>query len=229
VNHQLPLNFRLGEESTLNRFIPGGNVELLSLLKRRVNDSANIHLYIYGPSGAGKTHLLQGSARECKTVFYLPLAEVMPLKAGLFNALEGFELVCIDDVDKVAGNDEIEVELFNLINLLRELDRSYIFSARKPPDQNGFSLKDLVSRLKACVRYKIHEPEDHDKRAFLRNNADMRGIHLPDEVIDWIMFYTPRDMKSLSSLMTRLDIESLREQRRITIPFVKHLLVGLNL
>ncbi len=229
MSHQLPLDFRSGEEATLTRFIQGGNAELLNLLKKQEAGSPGIQLYIYGPSGIGKTHLLQGGARERATGFYLPLAEVAPLKTGLFNGLEDFEPVCIDDIDKVAGNHEIEIEVFNLINLLRELDRSYIFSAHKLPDQSGFFLKDLVSRLNACAKYKIHEPKDHDKRAFLKSNADMRGIHLSDEAIDWIMSYTPRDMKSLSSLMTRLDIESLREQRRITIPFIKTLLVQLNL
>lgn len=229
MSHQLPLDFRPGEDSTLARFIQGGNAELLNLLRKQETDSPSIQLYIYGPPGTGKTHLLQGSARQQEAAFYLPLAEVAPLKAGLFNALEDFELVCIDDIDRVAGNRAIEVEVFNLINLLRELDRSYIFSTRKSPDRSGFYLKDLVSRLNACVKYKIQEPEDHDKRVFLKNNADMRGMHLPDEVIDWVMSYTPRDMKSLSSLVARLDVESLREQRRITIPFVKNLLAGLNL
>ncbi len=224
MNHQLPLDFLPGEQSTLNRFIQGSNTELLSLLKKHQTGSPDIQIYLYGPPGTGKTHLLQGSTREHEAGFYLPLAEVVPLKAGLFNALEGFDLVCIDDIDRVAGNHDIEIEVFNLVNRLREHDRSCIFSARTPPDQSNFMLKDLVSRLNACIKYKIHEPEDRDKRRFLRNNADMRGIHMSDEVIDWIMSYTPRDMKSLSSLMVRLDTESLREQRRITIPFIKALL-----
>jgi DnaA family protein len=53
----------------------------------------------------------------------------------------------------------------------------------------------------------------------------MRGLDLPVETANYLLTRRKRDMASLYALLDRLDLESLNAQRRLTIPFVKTVLV----
>jgi len=118
----------------------------------------------------------------------------------------------------------MELALFTLINELKEKGKSLIFSANSKLDQMGFELKDLVSRLSAFMHYYLEMPGDGHKTVFLQEDARRRGVQINNEVVNWILTHTPRDMANLIILMNRLDQESLRSQRKITIPFIKQVL-----
>lgn len=223
---QLPLDITLRDESTLDRFVVGQNTELFDLINR-LGDSQNQMILIAGVSGSGKTHLLQAICRHTDDAIYLPLAMIDELSPDIFENLAKRPLVCLDDIQAIAGDADMELALFTLINELKEKGSSFVFTTENKLDQTEFELKDLVSRLSACAHYYLEMPGDGHKTIFLQDEARRRGVQMNSEVASWILTHTPRDMANLISLMNRLDQESLRSQRKITIPFIKQV-IGTN-
>lgn len=221
---QIPLDITLRDQATLERFVAGDNRELIDVLQSLGSDSEVRMIVITGLSGSGKTHLLQAACRQVDHAIYLPLKDLPDLDSSVFEALGGSPLVCLDDLQVLADSEEMQLALFSLINELKENNRSFVFSLDQPVDQAGFVLKDLVSRLQGCASYPLEAPQDRHKADFLQADAQRRGLQLSDEVVSWILTHTPRDMPNLVSLMNRLDQESLRSQRRPTIPFIKQIL-----
>ena len=86
------------------------------------------------------------------------------------------------------------------------------------------TLPDLQSRLSWGPVLQLKELDDADKMAALQLRAKGRGFDLPDEVAQFLMRRSPRDMSSLFALLDRLDEASLVQQRKLTIPFVRNLI-----
>jgi DnaA family protein len=142
----------------------------------------------------------------------------------VFEGLEQLELVCLDDVDAIAGDVFWEHALFDLFNRLRDAGRTLLVTASRRPDESGFGLPDLVSRLGWGVCYVLKPMPEADIMAALAYRARGRGLELPVETAQYLLRRFPRDLPTLFSLFETLDIASLVEQRRLTIPFVRSVL-----
>jgi len=223
---QLPLDFRLRDEATFERFVAGSNAELIDALQSMVTAATPNAIYLHsgGEAGLGKTHLLQAMSRALDDAIYLPLGLMDNLPAEVFENIAVRRLVCIDDVDRIAGSQMHEIALFSLFKQIKDSGHALLLSCTQPVGRAGFKLQDLISRLNGCVQYQLQAVSDADRKTFLGDDAARRGLELTDDVIDWILTHTPRDMSSLTDLLNTLDKESLRAQRRITIPFIKGLL-----
>src|SRR5262249_34876000 len=172
---QLPLGVRLRAGAVFESFALGQNSELLKALR---SDDAG-PLWLWGPHGSGKTHLLQAAcaaAGESAAYFPLGSATLPP------EALTGFErnrLLCVDDVDRIAGDETWERALFRLFNDAAELRTRLIFAAAQAPRQAPWVLEDWRSRAAACVVYQLHELDDEGRIEALRLPAPQRGLQLP--------------------------------------------------
>jgi DnaA family protein len=67
---------------------------------------------------------------------------------------------------------------------------------------------------------------DDDKREVLRQRANQRGILLGDDVLNWLFTHTARDLGMLLNLLERMDVHSLSQKRKVTIPLIKSILQG---
>jgi DnaA family protein len=214
---QLPLGVRLRAGAVYESFAPGRNVEVL----RALRSDATGPLWLWGPHGCGKTHLLQAAcaaAGEAAAYFPLGSAALPP------EALTGFErnrLLCVDDVDKIAGNSPWERALFRLFNDAAELGTRLIFAAAQAPRQGAWVLEDWRSRAAACVVYQLHDLDDEGRIEALRLRAAQRGLQLPRETSEYLLKRIPRDLPSLFEVLDALDEASHVEQRRLTIPFIR--------
>lgn len=224
MSFQLPLDFQLRDKATLDRFVSGANAALLNALQCLATSNEPASIYISGPVGLGKTHLLQGTVRICEAALYIPLAMIEELSVEIFEGVEDRRVICIDDVDQVAANKVLEVALFSLLKRIKDQQHSIVLASTALPDLSGFELEDLLSRLNGCMQYQLQSPDEPDIREYIKQDVTRRGLEIGDDVIHWMLTHLPRDMKSLAELMNKLDIESLRMQRRITIPFIKGLL-----
>jgi DnaA family protein len=140
------------------------------------------------------------------------------------EALAGFEsarVLCVDDVDAVAGDLAWESALFRLFNEASELGTRLIFAAAAPPRQPDWRLEDWGSRAAACVVYQLRELDDDGRIEALRLRAAQRGLQLPYETSEYLLKRMPRDMRSLFEILDQLDDASLVAQRRLTIPFIR--------
>jgi DnaA family protein len=215
---QLALGVRLRADAVFESFWPGLNGEVLAAVRA----PSTVPLWLWGASGSGKTHLLQAAcAAAGEAAGYFPLARPLALPPEALAGFERTRLLCIDDVDTVAGDAAWERALFQLFNEAAELRTRLIFAAAGPPRQSDWSLEDWRSRAAACVVYQLRELDDDGRIEALRLRAAQRGLQLPYETSEYLLKRMPRDLRSLFEILDQLDEASLAAQRRLTIPFIR--------
>lgn len=228
---QLPLGVRLRDDATFANYYPGANAAALGYVERLCDAYAgwaeNL-IYLWGNTGVGRSHLLQAAClrfeQTGEPALYLPLGEVVMLGPELLDNLEQYELVCLDDLDAIAGKADWEEALFHLFNRLRDAGRRLLLSASAAPRELGVQLPDLQSRLSLSLVFQLQELSDEDKLRALQLRASRRGLHLTDEVGRFILTRGARSMSALFDLLEQLDQASLQAQRKLTIPFLKETL-----
>ena len=229
-NPQLPLGLTLRDSARFDSFSPGQNREAVASLQAAARGTGESLVYLAAAAGLGKTHLLQAACHAAgesgRSAGYLPLAELRHSPTAVFDGLEQLELVCLDDVDAIAGEPQWEHALFDLFNRLRDAGRTLLVTALQRPDAAGFGLPDLVSRLGWGVSYVLKPMGEADIMAAMLYRARGRGLELPVDTAQFLLRRFPRDLPTLFALFDTLDFASLVEQRRLTIPFVKSVLDG---
>jgi DnaA family protein len=215
---QLALGVRLRADALFQSFAPGSNAEVLAALR-----GPNVApLWLWGVSGAGKTHLLQALCAEVgERAAYFPVSRNSALPPDALQGFESSPLLCIDAVDSVAGDVAWEQALFRTFNEVSELHGRLVFAATLPPRQASWVLEDWRSRAAACVVYQVRELDDAGRVEALRLRAAQRGLQLPHETSEYLLKRMPRDLPSLLRVLDELDEASLVAQRRLTIPFIR--------
>lgn len=228
---QLPLGVRLRDDATFANYYPGANAAALGYVERLCEADAGWAeslIYLWGGAGVGRTHLLQAACLRFEQLgepaVYLPLAELVAHGPIMLDNLEQFELVCLDDLDAVAGLSDWEEALFHLFNRLRDSGRRLLLAASSSPRELPVKLADLQSRLTLALVFQLQSLSDEDKLRALQLRASRRGLHLSDEVGRFILTRGERSMSALFELLERLDQASLQAQRKLTIPFLKEIL-----
>ena len=224
---QLPLSVTLRHPRRFSNFIAGPNAGAVAVLRDLLAGRVRGVVYLWGGSGSGKSHLLEACCGDAsvhgRPVAYLPLAGAR-VEPDMLNGLADIALLCIDDVDSVAGDGAWEEALFHLYNQAEQASCPMVLSASVAPRTAAWKLPDLASRLTAAVVWRLHALNDTECRAALQLHARERGFELSDGVVTFVMKRLRRDMLSLSTFLDRLDQSSLAAQRRVTVPFVKALL-----
>jgi DnaA family protein len=215
---QLALGVRLRANAVFASFAPGMNAEVLAALRGSNRDP----IWLWGNRGCGKTHLLQAvCAAADEAAAYLPLDRSVALPPEALAGFESCRVLCIDDVDAVAGNLEWERALFRLFNEASELHSRLIFAANAAPRQVDWRLDDWRSRAAACLVYQVRDLDEDGRVQALRLRAAQRGLQLPPETLEYLLKRMPRDLRSLFEILDELDEASLVAQRRLTIPFIR--------
>lgn len=232
---QLPLALRWPSHQRLSAFVPSASAVALDSVRTAAQGEGNAvsitSLFLQGAHATGKTHLLIGACRLAleseRNARYLPLALLEESRAEAIASFgaQANELLAIDDVQAVAGDNDSERALFDLYNRARGAHAMLLFAAPAAPAQIGLQLPDLISRLSACTQLGLKPLDDDGRREVLRQRAQQRGLHLDDNVLDWLFARQPRDLGALMDLFERLDHAALATQRRITIPFLREMLL----
>lgn len=229
---QLPLGIKLPDSATFTNLVQGCNGEAVSHLQACLSPAQTKpdtqSVYLWGGSGCGKTHLLQAACHaligQGVATAYLPLHQHDQLHPAMLEGLEKLSLVCVDDVEAVAGKQQWEDALFHLYNRMQAEAGILLLSGNAAPADLGLGLADLSSRLGWGWVFQLHRLNDVEKKQALQLRAHSRGFTLPDEVGDYLLRYYPRDIHAQFALLDQLDTASLVEQRRLTVPFVKAVL-----
>lgn len=219
---QLALPLRLADHAVFASFFSDGNEALVATLTALADGTAPTGCWLWGSAATGKTHLLQASCeRAGDRSVYVPLDSLAAADPALLEGLERRELVCIDDMHRVAGNDAWENALFGLCNQILDAGGRLIVAATTAPKSAGFGLPDLVSRLSQLPVFQVQSLGETERGTALQLRARHRGLELPDDTARFLLKHSRRDMTSLYKLLDRLDAEALRAKRRLTIPFVR--------
>jgi DnaA family protein len=224
---QLTLNLQPNELASFSTFfVTDENQMLVSHVQKFLKTNSNNYIYLWGKSGAGKSHVLQASYMHAQRInlsaVYLQLQQA--LSPEILENLEYNELICLDDINVVAGNKAWEQGLFHLFNRIKDAGKYLLISANTNPKELTINLADLQSRLTSGLIFEIHPLSDKQKRQALQLHAEYRSMQLSDDVGDFLLARWPRDMQQLFHALNMLDRASLSEQRKLTIPFVKQTL-----
>jgi len=183
--------------------------------------------FLWGPSGAGKTHLLEGAARAAGGTYW----ELAALRreaetAGLdpetlLAAAPAGTLVALDGLEAVAGDAAWEAAVFHLYNRINEEGGRLLAAAATNPNSLGLVREELRSRLHWGGSFPLGRLSDDERLAALQGHAEVRGLALKDEVGRYLLRYYSRNMHQLMAALELLDAAALAERRRLTVPFVK--------
>ena len=187
--------------------------------------------WLVGGSGSGKTHLLSAWVNAADQAGlragYLSLAQV-PAPAML-QGMEEQAALALDDVDAVLGQRAWDEALFHLFNALHDRGQRLLLASRIPWAElieQRTILPDLVSRLRTALVYPLKPLDEEMCMQALSLRAEERGIVLSDEVARYLRTRSSRDVHALFELLDTLDRQSLVDQRRITVPYVRSFLEG---
>ncbi len=214
---QIPLPIGLDVEARFDTYFAGGNETLM----RALREPRSPGLWLAGDARSGRSHLLQAVAaeRSAGEVIYLPLATGLPPEA--IEGLPAASVICLDDVDAIAGDAAWERALMQLYeNVLRNAG-CIIASAAKRPQDAGFGLDDLISRFSALSVFRLQAPDDAGQLQALTMRAKARGLTLPDETARYLVQRLPRELPVLFDWLRLFDQRSLAAGRKLTVPFVR--------
>ncbi|MCJ8295587.1 MAG: DnaA regulatory inactivator Hda [Colwellia sp.] len=227
---QLTLQVQLPDDETFGSFKSDANLGIVSQLKSYIDQKQDSphSFYMFGLSSVGKSHLLHASstyaAQVGKSSVCLSCAELKHLPVEVLDGLEQIDLICLDDIHLIAGDERWQQAIFDLYNRVFEQNNYLLISGDESVQQLGISLPDLVSRLSWGLTEQVKPLEDEEKIIAIQHRATQRGLFLSDEVVKFLLNRLSRDMGSLITSLDVLDKASIQEQRKITIPFIKEVL-----
>jgi DnaA family protein len=218
---QLPLAIgAIGAEPELSfeNFLPGGNGLALAHLLGLSHGAAPV--YLWGPAGSGKTHLLralvQRQAQQGGRAGWFSAAEPAP-----WGFDERWSTIVIDACDTLDAHQQQAA--FALFVEAATHGTAVVAAGRVPPVDLAVR-EDLRTRLGWGHVFGMLALSENETRSALRREADRRGVFLSDEVMDYLLTRFERDLKHLMALLARLDRFSLANKRAITVPMLKQML-----
>jgi DnaA-homolog protein len=216
---QIPLAIGPDAPPTFDSFVPGANAAALAHL-RTLDASLPAPVYLWGPAGSGKTHLLRALVHE---------RQRRGEQAGWFGAAHplpwafdpSWALVVLDDCHAFdAARQQAAFALF--VDATSHAVPLAAAGAVPPVDLPVRD--DLRTRLGWGHVFALQPLDDDQARAALRREADRRGIFLSDDVMDHLLTRFARDLTNLMALLDRLDGYALSQQRAITVPLIRRML-----
>lgn len=226
---QLTLNLCFKDPASFANFFVGSNVQLITTLGSLWHADAPAFIYLWGQTGAGKSHLLSALCQlfgeKELTAAYMPLDDIEQFGPQILDDLASLDLICIDNLHLIAGNLVWEEKIFHCFNEILAQHKRIVITANVPPKTLNLALADLKSRIVGGLVFEVQSLSDAEKIACLKFRAKLRGLELNDNVAQFLLNHYERNPKSLFSVLEKLDQAALAAQRKLTIPFVKDVLM----
>ena len=175
-------------------------------------------LFIYGPVGVGKTHLMQAIANEAyksspdRKIIYITSEEftnevVEAIRTNATGYLKkkfrNLDLLIIDDIQFVAGKERVQEELIHTFNVLVDQGGQIVLSSDRPPTEIKKVEKRLISRFSGGLTVDIESPDYELRTAILLIKAKKQGFELPIEAAKKIA-EKERDIRELEGILLRI-------------------------
>lgn len=229
----MPLKIGLRDDACFETFVTEHEstaVALNALQAALLKDGGNA-FYLNGKGGVGKTHLLQAACRfiteQNKASVYLPISDdSLPLIPDVLIGLEQMRLVCLDDMNSMIGDEKWELALANLLTKSSVQGHTIILSGEKAINDWNICTQELAKALMNVLPINMQALEDKNEviSALKRHSAKM-GFELPTEVGNFLVKQFSTDLQELLAVLKLLEQATLVEKRRLTLPFVKQVLL----
>ena len=220
--NQLGLPISLDSKMLLDNFL--GNKHLLEFITQLYVDKTSAEIYVYGTSGLGKTHLLQGAVSRVlsnkQSAMYIDCHNSLP--GHVVESIEQLKWISIDNIDAI--NDNEHSLFFDLYNRAKQARVSMLISGSGLPSELDI-MKDLKTRLGLAAIFQLQPLDDELTMSVLNNQMVDRNLSIDSKVYEYLFKYYSRDVQVLLTAMDDLDKASLQAKQSITIPFVKKTLL----
>lgn len=234
----------LNPRFTLNSFVVGPFNELAHAAAQAVIRKPGIAynpLLIYGPTGLGKTHLVQAIGNHFRVqtpdrkIYYatsekFSMDYVSALQTSKVQSFKEkyrqYDLLIMDDVQFLAGREKIKEEFFHLFNHLYNSNKQLVFTSDQHPNviQN---LEDrLRSRFNAGMIISVTPPDHESRLAIVRTKAAQHNVILPDDVLEYLATTIEGNVRELEGALNLLLIHLEMRETPLTISDAKVLLRG---
>ena len=176
-------------------------------------------LFIYGPPGVGKTHLLYAIANGIRQ--NKPEAKIVYIKGDQFtteliqaiqtgkniefrNKYREADLFLIDDIQFIAGKESTQEEFFHTFNKLYEAHKQIVMTSdRKPSDM--LTLEDrLRSRFEWGLMTDIQLPDYETRMAILKDKSGQLGLQLQEDVFHYLATNMTNSVRALEGAMKKI-------------------------
>lgn len=196
-------------------------------------------LFIYGPSGLGKTHLLNAIQIEIKKNhpdFNIVYVDCEMFTNEIITAVktattEQFrqkyrqaDVLLIDDIQFLAGKESTQEEFFHTFNALHGANKQIIISSDRPPKDMETLEARLQSRFEWGLIADISSPDYETRMAILRKKEEIDGYNIDDEVIRYIATNIKSNIRELEGALNKLVALSNLEKREINISMAEEVL-----
>jgi chromosomal replication initiator protein len=181
-------------------------------------------LVIHGPSGVGKTHLLEAACARARELH--PQAAVVSLSAEQFTTgflqslhgggLPGFRRSCrsagllvVDDIQFLVGKKATLLEFQHTVDALHRAGRQMVFACDREIDALPGLGAELLARLRGGMTARILPPDYEVRRGIVAALSAGRGLAVPDEVVHYVATHMTRHARELHGAVNRLEATSL--------------------
>lgn len=249
INKELPLrDLYINPEDNLNpryhfnSFIVGGFNELAYAAAQAIIENPGTKynpFFVYGPTGLGKTHLIQAVGNsikekyENKKVHYMTLEKfatdfISSLQSNKANSFKEkyrkYDLLIIDDIQFIGKMEKIQEELFHTFNTFYESNKQIIFSSDKHPNYIPELADRLKSRFAAGMIVDISPPEYESRLAILKVKLRELNVDLEDEVVEYIASAVEGNIRELEGSLNIIICQYRLKNRPLPLSEVKNLL-----
>lgn len=189
-------------------------------------------LFIYGPSGVGKTHLVNAIGTKLKELH--PEKRVLYVSAHLFqvqytdsvrkntindfiNFYQTIDVLIIDDVQEFASLTKTQNTFFHIFNHLHQNGKQLILTSDRPPIALQGMEERLLTRFKWGLLAELEKPNQDLRKAILRSKVHHDGLQIPEEVIDYISENVSDSVRDLEGIVNSLMAYSVVYNRDIDL------------
>ncbi len=196
-------------------------------------------LFIYGPVGLGKTHLMQaitGYVQKHHPHLKFSYLSSEQFTNELINAIRhkstiqfrqkyrGIDVLLIDDIHFIAGKESTQEEFFHTFNTLHDNRKQIIICSDRPPKEIANLEERLVSRFAWGLITDIQPPDFETRVAILKKKLELESAKVPDDVVFFIAEQIKTNIRELEGALIRVVAYSLLEEKPISLSMAKNIL-----
>ena len=196
-------------------FVSSNNFEAYKLIESWPNWS-NKWINIYGPTGCGKTHLINILKNKLK----LTEIDAKNFDSKVNIQLENYQCLVIENFE----NNINENLLYSSINHIKQLDKYIIITSKKSIRDLNAKLSDLKSRFDSFLNLSINLPTDDMIRVIISKNFSDKQIDLNNRNLEFILKNIERSYEKISKFIKDIDDISLSTGKSININLIKKVL-----
>lgn len=228
---QKTFNLRTKQEITFSTYIKPANASnsLHPIYNFLATKDFEKIFYLWGGTGTGKSHLLQSASSYMNKLgqksMYISFKHPAVINPEIFESLEHFELICLDDIDQILNAPSWQEAIYYCLELTESHNIKIMVSGQNNINETSVIRPESYSRLAASYRHQLSPLSEIELFEAFKLRAKQRQIPISEDTFRYIKNHAPRDSKSVFRLLDIISDESLRYQKIISKKMVREILV----